>query len=133
MFYFTKMFITPRFQSNEHHTYGVNKKHTGTSKSHISRGHGAGVVVFDAYKVIEAPVGVLGIVQSVSDQLDTSCSAVHAGVCLLQTMAKGESNADRQHCVALDLVCAGHFLLAGVEYLGVHVARTDCKERRVAH
>ena len=107
---------------------------TGNIESlHISCGHGAGVVVFDAYKVIEAPVGVLGIVQSVSDQLDTSCSAVHAGVCLLQTMAKGESNADRQHCVALDLVCAGHFLLAGVEYLGVHVARADCKERRVAH
>ena len=67
-----------------------------------------------------------------SDQLDTCCAAVDADVCLLQTMAKGESNADRQHCMALDLVCTRHFALAGVEYLGVHGARADCKERRVA-
>jgi len=103
------------------------------AKSHVSGGHSAGVVVFDTYKVIEAVLGVLDIIQSVSDQLDTCCTAVYTDVCLLQTMAKRESNADRQHCVALDLVCAGHFVLAAVEYLSVHVARADSKERRTAH
>jgi len=102
----------------------MKKKTQPCEKLHVSRGHGAGVVVFDTYKVIEAPLGVLGIIQCVSDQLDTCCAAVQADVCLLQTMAKHQSNADRQHCVALDLVCAQQFLLVTVEYLGVHVAQT---------
>jgi len=91
-------------------------------QSHVSGGHGAGVVVFDTYKVIEATLRVLGIVQSVSGQFDACCAAVHADVCLLQKMAKRESDADRPHCVALDLVCAQHLVLVDVEYLGVHDA-----------